>query len=49
MRSWLSRYRVAIILLLLGCFLFSWGIVRGEQDVVEKKSRIICLECIGIG
>lgn len=49
MSNWFERYRVTIALLLLGCIFFSWGIVRGEQDVVEKKSRIICLECIGIG
>lgn len=41
--------KVTIILLLIGIVFLNYGIMRKEYKVVEKKSNIICLECIGIG
>ena len=36
-------------ILLLGVLFLFYGIHREEHKTVEKKSGIICLECIGIG
>jgi len=41
--------KITILLLILGISFFSYGIIRKEYKTVEKKSNIICLECIGIG
>ena len=35
--------------LIIGIMSALYGIRRGEHLLVEKKSNIICLECIGIG
>lgn len=46
-----KRYHtyVAVLLLLLGIGFILLGVKRGEHKVVEKKSNLICLECVGIG
>ncbi|MEQ8175334.1 MAG: CD1871A family CXXC motif-containing protein [Syntrophomonadaceae bacterium] len=38
-----------ILLLAAAAALISFGIYRGEVDVVFNKAINICLECIGIG
>lgn len=49
MKNFKKRLLTASILFLTGCFFIVTGIHRGEQQTVENKSGIICLECIGIG
>lgn len=44
-----SNRNIGIVLLVIGIFVYLWGIYRNEPEVVEQKSSIICLECIGIG
>ena len=48
MRGW-KKYRVGLILLMLGTAMAVLGALRGEQDTVFMKAINICLECIGIG
>lgn len=40
--------KVTIILLLIGIVSLNYGVIRKEYKLVENKSNIICLECIGI-
>lgn len=41
--------KITMVLLLTGIVFLSYGAIRKEHKVVEAKSNIICLECIGIG
>ena len=43
------RTGMGCLALVLGCLFLLYGIYRGEPLTVEKKSNMICLECIGIG
>lgn len=47
-RIWKSRW-TGIGVAIIGILLMSYGIYRGEVDVVFTKAVRICLECIGIG
>ncbi len=38
-----------VCLAVLGLFMMSYGIFRGETAVVLEKAVNICLECVGIG
>lgn len=49
MNNFKKRSLTALILFCIGCLFLVTGIKRGEQQTVENKSGIICLECIGIG
>lgn len=49
MRNFGKQKRIGLILLLAGVLFMGCGIHRGEHLTVEKKSNLICLECIGIG
>lgn len=49
MRKTMNHQRIAILLLLIGALSLLYGIHRDEHLMVEKKSNLICLECIGIG
>lgn len=49
MRDFLKKQTPALLLLLIGCLFLGYGIHRKEHLTVEKKSNMICLECIGIG
>lgn len=40
---------IGVLLLIVGILFLLNGICRQEHITVEKKSNIICLECIGIG
>lgn len=44
-----KRTLSGILLLITGILFILTGIHRNEHLTVEKKSNIICLECIGIG
>ncbi len=44
-----KRMISGFLLLTLGILFLFNGIHRNEHTTVEKKSNIICLECIGIG
>ena len=44
-----KRTVTALLIFSVGCLFLLAGIRRGEQQTVEKKSGIICLECIGVG
>lgn len=44
-----KKNAVGLALLATGCLFLLYGIHRQEHITVEKKSNIICLECIGIG
>lgn len=39
----------SIIAFLTGCLFLFYGVHRNEHLIVEQKSNMICLECIGIG
>lgn len=45
----LKTRSVGLLLLTLGILSLLYGIHRQEHLTVEKKSNLICLECIGIG
>lgn len=45
----MKKYKTALIVLLVGCLFFGYGIYRGEQNTVMKKSNMVCMECVGIG
>lgn len=45
----LKRIFPGMLLLGIGILFLLVGIHRNEHETVEKKSNIICLECIGIG
>lgn len=45
----LKKQGMGLLLLGLGVLFLMYGIHREEHRTVEKKSNIICLECIGIG
>ncbi len=49
MPKWLRRQGPALLLLTLGLVSLLYGVHRQEHLTVEKKSNLICLECIGIG
>lgn len=49
MRKPVQQRYVAVFLLAIGLVSFLYGVHRGEHLTVEKKSCMICLECIGIG
>lgn len=40
---------IGVLLLIIGIVFVMNGIHRNEHLTVEKKSNLICLECIGIG
>ncbi|MFR4351955.1 MAG: CD1871A family CXXC motif-containing protein [Roseburia sp.] len=44
----LKKQGIGAILLALGVLSLLYGIHRQEHLTVEKKSNLICLECIGI-
>lgn len=44
-----KRTLLSFVLLFLGVLSLFYGIHRNEHTTVQKKSGIICLECIGIG
>ena len=45
----IGNKKPTIFFLILGIAFMSYGIIRKEYKIVESKSNIICLECIGIG
>lgn len=47
-KQWKSQ-KMGIGMAVLGVLMMSYGICRGEVDVVFTKAIRICLECIGIG
>ncbi|WP_334291066.1 CD1871A family CXXC motif-containing protein [Paraclostridium sordellii] len=47
--NFIIKNKIGLFLISLGIVFFLIGIHRGEYLVVAKKSKIICLECIGIG
>lgn len=49
MRKFCKQHRVGLVLLLAGVLFMGYGFHREEHLTVEKKSNLICLECIGIG
>lgn len=49
MRKFLKKQGIGLLSLLLGVSFLFYGIHRQEHKTVEKKSNLICLECIGIG
>lgn len=49
MRKLMKRQGIALLLLVMGILSLLYGIHRDEHLTVEKKSNLICLECIGIG
>lgn len=48
-RGKFTQVGMGCMVLVLGCLFFLYGIHRQEHLTVEKKSNMICLECIGIG
>lgn len=44
-----KRKVLPLVVILLGVVFLGLGVYRGEHKMVEAKSNIICLECIGIG
>lgn len=49
MTKWLKKNIAGVFFLLLGVLFMLNGIHRDEHLTVEKKSSVICMECIGIG
>ncbi len=49
MKRFWKRQGPALVLLTLGILSVLYGVHRREHETVEKKSNLICLECIGIG
>lgn len=49
MREKIKRQAVGLFLLGMGIVFLLYGVHRQEHLTVEKKSNLICLECIGIG
>lgn len=49
MRKLMKRQGISLLLLVVGIMSLLYGIHREEHLMVEKKSNLICLECIGIG
>lgn len=45
----LKKQGIGLLMLLIGVLFLLNGIHRQEHVTVEKKSNLICLECIGIG
>lgn len=43
------RNKIGIFVLIIGIVFVVLGVVRQEDKTVEKKSNLICLECVGIG
>ena len=44
-----SKKTIQIVLLITGVMMITYGVFRGEVDVVLNKAIKICLECVGIG
>jgi len=38
-----------ILILLAGIVMMTFGILRGELQMILNKAVLVCLECIGIG
>lgn len=49
MHNFFKKQKVGLLVLLLGVNFLLYGVHRQEHKTVEKKSNLICLECIGIG
>lgn len=49
MRKQIKKNFIGILVLIIGILFVMNGIHRKEHLTVEKKSNMICLECIGIG
>lgn len=45
----IKKQGIGLLLLVIGVVFLLTGIHRQEHLTVEKKSNLICLECIGIG
>lgn len=45
----LKKQGIGLFVLVIGVLFLLNGIHREEHLTVEKKSNLICLECIGIG
>ena len=45
----IKKHGIGLLMLLIGILFVLNGIHREEHLTVEKKSNLICLECIGIG
>ncbi len=43
-----KNLKTGSILFLIGLIFMAYGLARGENKIVERKSNIICLECIGL-
>lgn len=48
MKQNINPNTIGIVMLLIGCLFVMNGIHRQEHKTVEKKSNIVCMECIGI-
>ena len=44
-----SKKTIQIVLLITGVMMITYGVFRGEVDVVLNKAVKLCLECVGIG
>ncbi len=44
-----KRMVSGILLFAIGCMFVLTGIHRNEHLTVERKSNVVCLECIGVG
>ena len=40
---------ISALILLSGIAMMTFGVLRGELQMIYHKATIICLECIGIG
>jgi len=49
MKKILNSRWTGIALAAMGILMMSYGIFRGEMEVVLTKAVNICMECIGIG
>ena len=49
MNNIIKKNKVGLAIFIAGMLFVSLGIHRQEHEVVSKESKIICLECIGIG
>lgn len=49
MSKGLKKQGIGLLVLVIGVLFLLNGIHRQEHLTIEKKSNMICLECIGIG